>query len=241
MTHRSYSFIAVFIAVLFLSLSACKKDKAEPLIINPCGIDFGTTLHYVAIGDGFGSGQYLDQSDAWPSKLVDRLDTLGYEVTDFSFFGGVEMTSAEMLTSLNAAGINCKNVATILVGAEDHFTGRTLEEFRADYRALIARVKTLVSDPDRVTCVSLPDYSSTPGRPPGLGTEAEVEAHIMAMNEIILDEAVMAGVNFANIFPISQSAYEGLNAYVPQDQLHATAFHNELWAEIIVAVLEANL
>jgi hypothetical protein len=63
------------------------------------------------------------------------------------------MTSAERLTKLNASGLNCKNVATINVGAEDHFTGRTLEEFRADYRALITRVKFLLIDPERITFV----------------------------------------------------------------------------------------
>ena len=241
MTRSIFNFLGLALFFFGLGMVACKKDQPSPLIINPCGIDFGTSLHYIAIGDGFSNGQFLNSADAWPSKVVVRLDTLNYEVSDFVFFGGNDMTTAELYASLNASGLDCKNVATIMVGAQDHFEGRTLEEFRADYRQLISRVITLVGSAHRVTCVSLPDYSSTPGLPASAGTEAVAEARIMDMNEIILDESVMAGANYANIFPISQSAYEGLDAYVPQDELHANAFHNELWAEIIVAVLEANL
>lgn len=223
-----------------LLIAACKKDDKKELIINPCGIDFNTTLHFVAIGDGFSSGIYLEPTEAWPSIVVGRLEDQGYQVTDFSVFGAVDASSQDLNAGLNSNNPTCKNVATIMVGAQDHFEGRSLEEFRADYRSLITKAVTLTGNTHRVTCVTLPNYSSAPGLPASAGTEAQAETTLMAMNSIIAEETGLAGVNLADIFPISGALYENAGAYTPEDELHADADQQLAWAEIIAFVIESN-
>jgi lysophospholipase L1-like esterase len=223
-----------------LLVTACKKDNDNNLNINPCGIDFNTTLHYVAIGDGFCSGLYLDATEAWPSIVVTRLEDQGFQVTDFSVFGAVDATSQDLNAQVNTNNPTCKNVATIMVGAQDQFEGRSLDEFRADYRSLINKAVALTGSVDRVTCVTLPNYSSAPGLPSSAGTTEMAEAKLMAMNAIISEETDMAGVNLANIFPISGSLYANANAYTPEDELHADADQQLAWAEIIAFVIQSN-
>jgi len=169
------------------------------------------------------------------------LASRGHILNSFQSIGATDGTTAGMLETLNQTEPNCFNTVTILAGAHDHFQGTSLEEFRSDYRALVAEMIALTSNASRITCVSLPDYSSAPGLPSSAGSSADAEQRILDMNAIILEESLAAGAGYANIFPLSESAYENLDAYVAEDQLHPDADQHRLWAEIVFAVLEANL
>lgn len=232
----------ITLSVLVITLGiACKKDDPEPIIINPCGVDFSTTLHYLAIGDGFSSGRYLQEGEAWTERMEALLESRGEVLSEFESLGSVTATTADLLEELDNADPACFNLATIMVGAHDHFTSRPLAEFRADYRSLIQQMVSLTGQANRVTCVSLPDYSVTPGLPFTTGSPSTAQNQIEAMNAIILDEAEQLGANYADIYPISQSLYSNLDAYVPNDSLHADADQHTVWAELIFAVAEANL
>lgn len=52
------------IPLAIVLLTGCKDDDEDEFLIDPCGIDFNTTVHYLAVGDGFSSGQYLSPADA---------------------------------------------------------------------------------------------------------------------------------------------------------------------------------
>ena len=54
----------------------------------------------------------------------------------------------------------------------------------------------------------------------------------MAMNSIIAEEADLAGVNLADIFPISGALYENAGAYSAACRTHFNGLYSDDWAII---------
>lgn len=195
----------------------------------------------MAIGDGFSLGQFVPEDEAWPSRMDSLLASRGHVMNSFQHICESDHTAADLLQAVNQTNPDCYNTVTILVGANDHFQGKSNDDFRINYRDLLEEMIALTGNTSRVTCVSLPDYSSAPGLPNSAGNPIQAEQRIQELNAIILEESLAAGAEFANIFPLNESAYENLDAYVAEDELHPDVTQHELWAEIVFAVLEANL
>lgn len=229
-----------FCMILIMIISSCKKDEDETLVINPCGIDFESTVHYAAIGDEFSSGLYIAPEEAWSSRISEFIVDQGFTLSVFTQIGDNGDTAAELSSTLNTSSdANCKNLITLMAGANDQMTGRTAAQFQEDFSALLARAISITGSADRVICVTIPDYSVTPGLPASAGSAEEAKADIIAFNEIIMAETELQGARLADIYPISESAYQFL--YVPEDSLHADGDQHGLWANVISAEVLQSL
>lgn len=229
----------LIISLVIFSLTGCKKDSAS-VLINPCGIDFETTVHYVAIGDEFSSGVHIAPSTAWPYQLVDLMHDQGHIVSEFSFIGAEDLSSSELESSLNSSNnTDCKNLVTLMAGVHDQLEQKSLAEFRADYTSLLQKAITVAGTSDRLICLAIPDYSISPGLPASAGTPESAGQMILDYNEIIAEECETAGVHFADIYPISHSAYQIL--YVEQDEFHPDEDHHSLWANLVFGVAQSIL
>ncbi|NNC82443.1 MAG: hypothetical protein HKN79_02620 [Flavobacteriales bacterium] len=218
--------------IALLLLFACKKESAETLIIDPCGIDYATTVHYGAVGDEFSSGLYIHSDSAWTDQIAEYIESQGHVVSAYEQIGEYgDLTSALSMHMELEAEAKCKNLITLMCGAHDHWSGRTSAEFQTDFAALLIKAISRTDDPSKVICVTLPDYSSTPGLPTSAGSPEEAQAMIEAYNQVIISEAQSRGARIADIYPISQSAYQFL--YVPEDSLHASADQHAIWANVI--------
>ncbi|NND93877.1 MAG: hypothetical protein HKN45_03375 [Flavobacteriales bacterium] len=221
-------------------LNSCKKDDEVPIQIAPCGIDFNTTAHYMAIGDEFSSGLFITPTEAWPQHIVDFIEDQGIGVSEFVILGDIGATTEEISDLFeNSMDSECKNLVTIMAGASDQLSGVSASEFQLAFEELLAQAIGITDDADKVICVTIPDYSIAPGLPPSAGTPDEVKLEIEAFNQIISQKAESLGARIADIYPISESAYQIL--YVPEDSLHADADQHSIWANVISAQVLQSL
>ena len=226
------------ILTLVVLLSACKKDK-ETFTVNPCGIDFNTTVKYMAVGDEFCTGFSLQANEAWPNKVRAYLIDNGYPETELAIIGenGLDSPSLNAFITGNTS-TDCKNLSTVMVGVYDLLAGRTASEFKTDYSALVSEVIGLTGFATHVTCVALPDFSQAPGLPVSAGTPTEAKANIEAYNVAIAEVSTELGVGFGDVYPISEPSYSGM---LTADDFHANADQHFLWANVISGVVEDGL
>jgi hypothetical protein len=185
--------------ILLTALAGCKKDDDESLIINPCGLDFNTSISYAAIDDEFSADLFLTEGESWHNNAVTHIEGLGYVLNEFVMVGANGDKTNDVLSAWNAAGVkNCKNLATIMEGSHDLLAGTSAAQFKTDYHALVSSVALSITDLSLITCVTLPDYSSAPGLPSATGTTEQVLQRISAYNTVIQEVADELGVQIAS-------------------------------------------
>lgn len=219
-------------------LSACKKED-ETFTVNPCGIDFNTTVKYMAVGDEFCTGFSLASNEAWPNAVRAYLISNGYPEAQLAILGqnGLDSPGLQSFITGNSS-TDCKNLSTLMVGVHDLIGGKSVFDFKSDYTALVSKVIALTGEAAYVTCVALPDFSQAPGLPTEAGTPTEVKAIIEAYNSAIAEVATEKEVGFADIYPISEVAYSSMLA---ADEFHANGDQHLLWSNVISGVVETGL
>lgn len=228
----------LFILAILFSISSCEKDK-ETFEVNPCGVAFETTIKYLAIGDEFNTGLFLQNGEAWPNEVKEYLIDNGYPDIELSIIGEEGLTTTELSLFLNGnSDTDCKNLSTIMIGVHDLLQGHSTADFISDYSSLVESVIAFTNSTQRVTCVGIPDFSQAPGLPASAGTPQEVKAKIQSYNAAIAELSIEKGVGFANIFPISEVSYEFMLA---EDDFHPSAPQHLLWANVVAGEVENGL
>jgi lysophospholipase L1-like esterase len=228
----------IFLISLTILASSCKKED-ETFSVNQCGIDFNTSIKYLALGDEFNTGFLLQANEAWPNEVREYLTENGYPETELTIIGEEGLTSSDLKVYFGSnSNTQCKNLTTVMVGVHDLLEGHSVAQFTSDYSELIDDVLAHIGSAQRMTCVCLPDFSQAPGMPSSAGTPEEAKAQIQAYNTAISEICTEKGVGFADIFPISQAAY---SMTLAEDDFHANAAQHLLWANVISGIVEEGL
>jgi lysophospholipase L1-like esterase len=131
------------------------------------------------------------------------------------------------------------DLVSLLIGVNNQYRGRDLEEYRTQLRGLLSRAVSFAGGrPENVLVLSIPDWGVTPfaeGRDrPRIGREID------AFNEVKREEAGAAGARYVDITRISRRAAEDAGL-VADDGLHPSGTMYGLWAEEAVPVVEDML
>ncbi len=221
-----------------LTIYSCKKDS-ETLQINQCGVAFEASLKYVAIGDEFNTGLFLQDDDVWPTDVQEYLSENGYAETEITIIGEENLTTEDLSSFIQGnPDTDCKNLSTVMVGVHDLLAGLSTADFKSDYSALVDDVIGYTGSALRVTCIGLPDFSQVPGLPSSAGTAQEVKSKILSYNGAIAEVSAEKGVGFADIFPISEPSYPLM---LTDDDFHPNADQHQLWATVVSGVVEEGL
>jgi lysophospholipase L1-like esterase len=130
-------------------------------------------------------------------------------------------------------------LVTLLIGVNNQYRGRALEEYREQFRALLERAIEFAHDiSGRVVVVSIPDWGVTPfaaGR-----DRARIAAEIDAFNQVNEAEANRAGARYVDITPVSrQAAAEPW--LIASDGLHPSAEMYRRWVDLLLPEASAAL
>jgi lysophospholipase L1-like esterase len=131
-------------------------------------------------------------------------------------------------------------LVSLLIGVNNQYRGRPLDEYRAQFGALLGRAVALAGSPARVFVVSIPDWGVTrfaraEGRD-GAAVGAEIDAFNAAARAIAAD----AGIPFVDVTAASRDAGDA-EAMLVADGLHPSAAQYALWTDEIVPVARALL
>jgi lysophospholipase L1-like esterase len=210
--------------VILMSLLGC-HPPAKPAASNP----------FLALGDSYTIGQSVPASERWPVQLAAALRAEGVSVDDPQIIARTGWTTDELSAGIDAAELRGPyHLVTLLIGVNNQFRGRDINEFRTQFRELLKRAVDFAGGmPSRVIVVSIPDWGVTPfaeGRDRG-----QIGREIDAFNGVCREEAVHDGAAFVDITPGSRKAADDATL-VADDGLHPSGKMYRQWVEQILPV-----
>jgi lysophospholipase L1-like esterase len=194
-------------------------------------------MRYLALGDSYTIGESVAASERWPVQLTARLRERGLPIDDPLLIATTGWTTDELshaITQTQPLGLY--DLVTLLIGVNNQYRGRSEDEYRQQFHALLQRAIAYTgNDPARVIVVSIPDWSVTPFAT-GMGAEkssvARIAGQIDRFNAINRAEAERSGAQYVDITPLSRRAAQD-RSLLASDGLHPSGKMYAQWVQVI--------
>lgn len=199
----------------------------------------GVAARFLALGDSYTVGEGIEPDQSWPRQLVRRLRSDGLAMAEPEILARTGWTTEELEEALGEELVNGQadaprspfDVVTVLVGVNDQYRGRALEEFGRSYGRLLDAASTLArSDAGRVLALSIPDWGVTPFAESR--DRRAIAAAIDEFNRVARVEADRRSIRWIDLTPLSRLAAEDLRL-VAEDGLHLSGMAYGEWAALI--------
>ncbi|MDJ0656025.1 MAG: SGNH/GDSL hydrolase family protein [Xanthomonadales bacterium] len=187
-------------------------------------------LRFLALGDSYTIGEAVPPEGAWPRQLAAALGSAGFRFDPVRIIARTGWTTDELAAAMDQAELGgCYDLVSLSVGVNNQFRGRSVEEYRGQYRDLLSRAIGLADgDVRRVLVLSIPDWSASPfARTTDRDLAAEA-AGMRAFNRAMAEETRARGVDWLDITP---STLDMTNdpSLVAEDGLHPSAELYRRW------------
>jgi lysophospholipase L1-like esterase len=194
-------------------------------------------LNYLALGDSYSIGEGVAAEARWPMQLAHALRGEGIALADPDIIAATGWTTDELDAAIDAAQPAAGyDLVSLLVGVNNQYRGRGLDEYRHQFAALLERAIALAGDRhERVLVLSIPDWGATRfGR--DCGRDLVAVAHELdAFNAVARDICAAHGVAFVDITAVSRE--RGTDAaMLADDGLHPSAAMHARWTQLALPV-----
>lgn len=187
---------------------------------------------YLALGDSYTIGESVPERARWPVQLAKRLHIAAPQVIAKTGWTTGELDAA--ITKENPKGTF--DLVTLLIGVNNQYRGRSIDEYRAQFRELLKRAIGFAGDDaSRVVVVSIPDWGATAyaqGR-----DRAQIAREIDAFNAVNREETGGARARYADVTPVSRRAAD----LVAPDGLHPSEKMYAEWVKVVLPEARAAL
>lgn len=197
--------------------------------VNP-GDGVPGSYSYLALGDSYTIGQGVTEQDRYPDQLKDTLAKAGLNIAEMLIIARTGWTTDELSNGISLASVNPPyDLVTLLIGVNNQYRGRSPENYREEFSALITRAIGFAGgNPERVVVLSIPDWGVTPF---AQGRDREkIAREIDAFNAVNLDESQKAGVSYLDVTGISRLASTSPEL-IASDGLHPSGLMYSLWVD----------
>ncbi len=200
------------------------------------------TVRFLALGDSYTIGESVDPAERWPRQLAARLRADGLTVAEPELIAQTGWTTAELSAALTAADPQGPyDLVSLLIGVNNQYRGRPVDEYRDEFTALLERALGLAGGhAGRVLVLSIPDWGVMPycgatGRDP-----AAVAAEIDRFNAVNRAVAEAQGARYVDVTPASRRAAQD-SELVASDLLHPSGAMYAEWARLALPEARAAL
>jgi lysophospholipase L1-like esterase len=199
-------------------------------------------LRFLALGDSYTVGEGVSPDERWPERLVALLAARGAAVAPPEVIARTGWTTADLEGAIaEAAPKGPYDLVSLMIGVNDQFRGRTLEEYAPAFAALLAEAIAFAGgDPRRVLVLSIPDYGVTPfARRFGLDA-SEVSREIDRFDAAAREACVRASAHWVDVTTLSRRA-AGEPDLIARDGLHPSPRLHGEWAAAVLPAARTAL
>lgn len=192
---------------------------------------------FLALGDSYTIGEGVPEAGRWPNQLAARLRAQGVDCAEPRIIATTGWTTDELGAAMDAAALEPPyDLVSLLIGVNNQYRGRALDNYRAEFRDLLQRAIGLAArGAGGVIVVSIPDWGVTPFAQAQGKSAADIGHAIDAFNAIARAEAQAMGAAWVDVTAVSRGAGRSL---LVQDDLHPSAAQYALWVECILPVAQ---
>lgn len=197
-------------------------------------------IRILALGDSYTIGEGVAIDDRWPMQLAAMLRSRGLNVAAPTIVARTGWTTDELSAGIDDARVKGTfDLVTLLIGVNNQYRGRSADEYRAQFRALLARaIESAGGRASHVIVVSIPDWGTTPfadGR-----DRAKIALDIDAFNAVNRDESAHAGAPYVDVTPISRRATSE-HDFIGSDGLHPSPRMYAAWVRAMLPTVLAAI
>ena len=193
----------------------------------------GTPLRYLALGDSYTIGEGLDPAQCWPMQLVNGLRNDGWNIALPEIIATTGWTTEELQAGIDTAAPQGPfELVSLLIGVNNQYRSRSLDEYRQQFDALLVRAIGLTDGHTTgVFVLSIPDWGLTPFAHAQSRNAALIGAQIDAFNAVAADCCSNRAVRFVDITATSRDGGAAVDMLV-DDSLHPSGAMYARWTAL---------
>jgi lysophospholipase L1-like esterase len=190
-----------------------------------------TSVRLLALGDSYTIGESVAEDQRWPMVLRERLQANGIEVEWYKIIARTGWKTRDLKEAIEVSQpTHDYNLVGLLIGVNDYFQGRGLDEYRQRFQGLLETAQTLAGGrKDRVFVISIPDYAYTPLYKAHRETISKGIDDFNAVNKKV---TLAAGIQYFDITPISRQGLADPEL-VASDGLHPSGKQYAAWVKLM--------
>ena len=188
-------------------------------------------LRYLALGDSYTVGESVAVQERWPHQLAAALRQQGIALEEPQTIATTGWTTDELDAGIDAAAPQGPfDLVSLLIGVNNQYRGRPLDEYREQFQALLRRAIGFAGGrAGGVVVLSFPDWGVTPFGAASGRDLGSIAAQTDAFNAAAAGICAEHGVAFVDITDISRD--HGRDpAMIAADGLHPSARMYALWS-----------
>ncbi|MEN4953035.1 GDSL-type esterase/lipase family protein [Stenotrophomonas sp. TWI819] len=187
-------------------------------------------LPYLALGDSYTIGEGVEPAGRWPMQLAAALRDIGVDVDDPTIIATTGWTTDELEAGIDAdAPQGPFELVSLLIGVNDQYRGRSVDEYRPRFTALLQRALAFAADrAPRVLVLSIPDWGVTPYAVASGRDRVQIGQELDACNAAAAAICAEHDVAFVDITDLSRQL-GGESVMLAEDGLHPSAAMYTLW------------
>lgn len=195
---------------------------------------------YLALGDSYTIGESVAESERYPVQLAKLLAKEGIAVADPQIIARTGWTTDELDAAIDkAAPKGPFDLVTLLIGVNNQFRGRSEDEYKKQFDALLKRAIGFAGgDAGHVIVFSIPDWGVTPFAK--RFDSAKVAREIDRFNAIAKEATEKAGCKYVDVTPISRKAPSD-PSLIAHDGLHPSGSMYAEWSKAALQVAKGVL
>lgn len=195
---------------------------------------------YLALGDSYTIGEGLPEHDNFPSQTIKLLHSAGYNFEKPHIIAKTGWTTDELEAGVSNSSLQEQySFVSLLIGVNNQYRGRSLEEYTKDFEKLVrTAIQLAAGNPAHVFVLSIPDWSVTPfaeGR-----ERKNISEEIDNFNSINRSLSETCKVNYIEITNSTREAAED-QSLITSDGLHPSAKEYGRWAQKLAAGIKQEL
>lgn len=193
----------------------------------------------LCLGDSYTIGEAVREEDRFPNQLTAQLAKEGLLFSNPEIIAKTGWTTDELQHAIalweKRPHAATYDVVTLLIGVNNQYRGRNIENYRKEFRELLATaVHYAGGNGYHVFVVSIPDWGVTPfaKKEADKRSAEKIGAEIDAFNQVNQEEALREKVHYVEITKASRLA--GTDAsLIAEDGLHPSAKMYHHWASLL--------
>ena len=197
---------------------------------------------YLALGDSYTIGEGVAAEERWPNQLVALLRKDEIAIADPDIVARTGWTTDELSSAMDAHTFHAPYaLVTLLIGVNNQYRGRDLDNYRVEFKALLERaIKLAGGEAKRVIVVSIPDWGVTRfGKSSGRDI-GEIARQLDAYNAANAQIATMLHCGYVDVTAISRDGADRPEMLVG-DGLHPSPAMYGRWAAAVLPAAKMAL
>ncbi|NIJ54285.1 SGNH/GDSL hydrolase family protein [Dyadobacter arcticus] len=194
---------------------------------------------YLALGDSYTIGESVPQEQRWPVLLADALNKSGKPVQSPYIIARSGWTTRDLLNAIqNYTPEKPYDMVSLLIGVNNQYRGRSLEEFRTEFHELLIKsIGYAGGEKENVFVLSIPDWGVTPY---GTANRESIAKEINNFNSVAKEECKKEKILFIDITPISRTALND-PSMIASDNLHFSGKMYQLWVNEALGLVKSKI